>query len=67
MEDHFLSLILGLSGVFSVVCAAANVDFFMENSRAALFVRLLGRTGARVFYVVLGLFLCGVAATGVLS
>ncbi|MDR3355172.1 MAG: immunity 17 family protein [Synergistaceae bacterium] len=43
-----------LCGLFSIVCALKDYDWFMNSRRAALFVRLLGRGGARVFYVLLG-------------
>lgn len=42
------------AGLFTVVGALANWDWFFENSRAKPFVSLFGREGARVFYVVLG-------------
>jgi len=34
--------------------AALNLDVFMDSPKAEPFVRSLGRTGARVFYIVLG-------------
>jgi small neutral amino acid transporter SnatA (MarC family) len=54
-----------LGGVFSLMAAALDMEWFMTNYRAAVFVRILGRTGARLFYALLGLFLIalGLAAT----
>ncbi len=46
------------SGVFTIVCAAADFEFFMGHRKAQFFVKLLGRDGARFFYAVLGLALC---------
>ena len=46
-----------LSGLFCIVSAICNFDFFFSNRRARKFVSLLGRKGARVFYGILGIFL----------
>ncbi len=51
-----------LGGLFCVAAAAADWDLFFADRRAALAVDLLGRPGARVFYVLFGL---GMAAGGV--
>ncbi len=48
----FLLCILG--GLFAIAGAAFNWDWFMQNPKANVFVRLLGRTGARVFYIIVG-------------
>jgi small neutral amino acid transporter SnatA (MarC family) len=45
------------AGIFTIVGAAADWDWFMNNHRARLFVSLFGRDGARVFYVILGLLI----------
>jgi hypothetical protein len=51
----FLILLIGL---FAICGGAFNWDWFMEHRKAA-FITLLfgGRTGARIFYIVLGLLL----------
>ena len=41
-------------GLFSVVCAACDFEWFMNHRKARIVLRILGRTGARVFYIVLG-------------
>ena len=50
-----MEIIFILIGLFVLAGAGFNLDFFMENRRAQLFVSLLGRTGARIFYIILGL------------
>ena len=45
------------AGVFCLCAAAYDWDFFFENMRAQLFVRLFGRTGARVVYGLIGVLL----------
>ena len=46
-----------LAGVFSTFCAYRNYDWFMKSSKAWLFVKLFGRDGARIFYMILGVLL----------
>jgi len=57
------------AGVFAICGAAFDWDFFMNSRKAALFVRFLGRNGARVFYGLLGaviVVLGGLMAAGVI-
>lgn len=56
-----LGILAILSGFFVIVAAVLNWDRLMNNNRAAVFVRLFGRNGARVFYVFLGV---GLVALG---
>ncbi len=51
-------IVILLAGLFSIVCAAFDFDWFMNNRRASLFVKLFTRNGARVFCIVLGIVLC---------
>ncbi|MDR2903241.1 MAG: immunity 17 family protein [Clostridiales bacterium] len=56
MEVHILkSIIIVSCGLFSIICAALDLDWFMENRKARFIVMLFKRNGARVFYIVLGL------------
>ena len=62
-EYFIFALFIGL-GVFSVVAAVLDREWYFQTSAAQTFVRWLGRTGARLFYVLLGIGLisCGVLA-----
>ena len=51
-----------LAGAFSAICAAANFTWFMEHPKAKLLSLVLTRTGARAFYVLLGIGLIVVGA-----
>lgn len=51
---RYESLILIGAGLFSIVCAAFDWDWFMGSRRAAFFVKIMTRNGARVFYIALG-------------
>lgn len=50
-------------GVFAICGGVFDWDFFMNHRKARFFIRLLGRTGARIFYGLLG---SGLVVTGTL-
>ena len=52
-----LTIILVVSGIYSILGAILDWDWFFSSRRAAPFVRIFGRNGARIFYIVLGLFI----------
>lgn len=56
MEALF-RLVFILGGAFSIFCSVKDYDWFFNNHRAKPFVFLLGRNGARVFYILLGIFI----------
>ncbi len=58
------SILFVFAGLFSIAGAILDWEWFMTSRRAAMFVRLLGRTGARVLYAILGVFLVGLGAAG---
>jgi len=62
MEEP-LALLLVLAGLFAIAGGVLDWDWFMNNRKARLFVSLLGRNGARVFYCLLGL---AIAVVGLL-
>lgn len=49
--------LIAACGLFSLVCAAKNYDWFMEHRKARALSAIIGRTGARVFYITLGVAL----------
>ncbi len=57
-ENVIIGILIILSGLFSLVSSIKNWDFFFTHSRARFLVRILGRTGARIFYGILGSALC---------
>jgi len=56
-EDLIVLIIVFAGGLFSILASVLNWNFFFENRRANIFVKILGRNGARIFYFLLGLFL----------
>ena len=59
---HPMNILLFLAGAMCIAAAIRDWDWFFENFRASLFVRLFGRDGARVFYALLGAFIMFAAA-----
>ena len=54
-------LLLIAVGLLAVAGGLFNWDWYMTDRKAQFFVNILGRTGARVFYVLLGVVLIIVA------
>lgn len=61
-SEYFMFILFIALGVFSMVAAIFNFDWYFKTSGAITFVNWFGRGGARLFYVLLGLALiaCGV-------
>jgi hypothetical protein len=55
MKKELVGLLLVLVGFFSIAGGIFNFEWFMNSRKARACVNLLGRSGARIFYGVLGL------------
>ena len=55
------------AGLFSIVCALFDWDWFMTARRVRFVVRVFGRNGARIFYVLLGLGIMVFGALGMMG
>lgn len=55
--EIFLPIIIIACGIFSLLGAVNNWDWFFNNYKAQPFVKMIGRTGARIFYGILGAFI----------
>ncbi len=53
-----------LVGLFSILGAIKNWNFFMNNRKAYIWVKLFGRNGARIFYGILG-FVIAIIGLGI--
>jgi len=60
---NFMGLFFVGAGVFALCGAVFNWDFFMNHRKAEFLSSIAGRTGARVFYGLLG---TGLSVFGVL-
>ena len=49
-------------GLACAFCAVMNYDWFMINNKSAPVVAILGREGARIFYIILGVVIVVLAA-----
>lgn len=59
MDNQIISILIILAGLFSTAASYFNWDWYFNSRRARFFVQVFGRKGARIFYMVLGLFLVG--------
>jgi small neutral amino acid transporter SnatA (MarC family) len=58
MFDKVCIVIIGIfGGLFCIIASIYNWNFFFNNHKARFFVNIIGLTGARVFYIILGLIL----------
>ena len=48
-------IVVILIGLFCIFCAIMNFSWFIEGRKARIFVKMFGKTGARIFYVVFGI------------
>ena len=54
MSDSAFAIVIFLGGLLTIFCAVKDCDWFMTAHKARFFVKLFGREGARIFYVLLG-------------
>ncbi len=67
MKEAFIAgIVLVLAGLFSLISSFLNWDFFFNSRKAHFFVMIFGRTGARIFYGLLGFILFGAGIVGFL-
>ena len=59
MYNTIVCILFILVGLLSVAASYFNWDWYFNNYRARFLVKTIGRKGARIFYMVLGLFLVG--------
>lgn len=52
--DDPIGLVLVFGGLFAIVCSVCDFEWFMGSRKARGLVNLLGRTGARILYCILG-------------
>ncbi|SEM88723.1 MULTISPECIES: immunity 17 family protein [unclassified Paenibacillus] len=59
MQDQpiLIALLAIAAGIFSLLGGINNWDWFMKSFRAGLFVKTIGRQGARVVYGLFGIVL----------
>ena len=63
-SEYFILILFITLGIFSIIAAILNLDWYFQTNGAMTFVKWLGRKGARIFYVLLGLGLIACGVTG---
>jgi hypothetical protein len=60
-KEIFVLILCFGGGILTIAASIFNWDFFFEDRKAYIFVKIFGRQGARIFYSLLGLalFFCG--------
>lgn len=66
ISEYFFLIVFIALGLFSIIAAAFNIEWYFQTSGAAIFVRRWGRKGARIFYALLGIALVGCGITGLI-
>jgi small neutral amino acid transporter SnatA (MarC family) len=67
MYNALVCILFILVGLLSAAASYFNWDWYFNNYRARFLVKIIGRKGARIFYMVLGLFLVGLGTALLLS
>ena len=52
-----MCVVLLLVGGFCIFCSVMNFDWFFNNYKAAPLVKIFGRNGTRIFYIIIGVFI----------
>ncbi len=62
-----MCVLLMLAGAFCIFCSVRNFDWFFNNRKAVPLVKIFGRNGARILYIVLGVFIILCSLLGLLG
>jgi hypothetical protein len=65
--DYLVNFLFIAVGIYAMVGAALDVEWFMGNPKAQVFVHILGRLGTRIFYLLLGVALVVLGLWGLLD
>lgn len=57
ISEYIISFFFALLGTLSICAAIANWEWFFNSNNGKIFVRLFKRTGARIFYMILGILI----------
>ena len=59
--EIFMTIIFIGAGIFSICGAVFDWDWFMNNYKARPFMKIFGRTGTRIIYALIGIFVIAIA------
>ncbi len=63
-ESIIFSILLFAIGLFSVIISIANWDYFLKPKKGTTVIKLFGRSGTRIEYMLFGLL---IMSAGVVS
>ncbi len=55
--DLFINILFIVVGVFILIVSIMNWDWYFDSTKAQRLIRLIGRTGTRIFYGIISLLL----------
>ncbi len=58
--ETFVYILFIIAGMFSVLASVKNWNWYFNNFRVQRLVRIFGRTGTRIVYTFIGVFMLGV-------
>lgn len=59
MNKEVLFYVMLALGILILFAAITNWEWYFKQRRAQVMIKLMGRTGARIFYALLGLLFSG--------
>ena len=62
-----VQILLMLAGLYTMIGGITDWEWFMSRPRAMRMVNLIGRSGARIFYIVTGGLLFAIGSLGLLG
>lgn len=65
-SEYFILFLFIALGIFSIVAAIFNFEWYFQTSGAMTFVNKFGRKGARIFYALLGVALIACGTIGLI-
>lgn len=66
-QEWLCVILMAAVGVYCLLAAVCNWNWFFGNRRAQLFVGLFGRTGARIAYGLLGAVIIALSVTAMVT
>ncbi len=60
-KEIFTQILFMAAGLFSILGAYLEWDLFYKNRKAQRIIRLFGQSGAKIFYIVIGLMIFTIA------
>ncbi len=60
-KETFTQILFMAAGIFSILGAYFEWNFFYKNRKVQRIIRLFGPSGAKIFYIVIGIIIFSIA------